>query len=318
MKQTVLLLSILPLLSACDISASASRMFDPDVEFAKLDQPEVDTVSSALERSAKDAMQNGEFRRAAQFYKQLLDKQQDNPAYMVGLADAVRRAGDVVEAEELYQTVISKHPSNMDALEGKGLSQMAQGNTVEAGKTLAAVLEKDPRRWRTLNGLGLLFTTKGLVDDAIEYFKEALVHNPRHPSILNNIGLAYAIDGNYPLAIKQLQGASRYTKPDSYQRRQVDLNLAMVHGLSGDMRQAEILASKYLEGPALANNLGLYAFMADDETLAKSYLNGALSNSAQFYERAWENLSMIEEATENQSGGTSQPDPRKEKSVKVK
>lgn len=312
-------LLLLPTLAACGLDASASRFFDPDAEFAKLDQPDVDTVTSALENSAQDAMKNGEFQRSAQFYQQLLDKDANNGSYMVGLADAVRRAGDIAEAEELYQAALDKDPNNLNAQEGLGLSQMAMGNTVESGKTLAKVLERAPTRWRTLNGLGLLFTTKGLTDDSIEYFKEALVHKPRHPSILNNVGLAYAIDGNYTLAVKQLQTAARYTKPDSFQRRQVELNLALVYGLSGDMKQAEVLASKYLEGAALSNNLGLYAFLADDDTLAKSYLNGALSNSPQFYERAWENLNIVEESSnKDTSRGSGQPDPRKEKSVKIR
>lgn len=312
------LLLLIPALAACDLTASASRIFDPDAEFAKLDQPDIDTVDKALLGSAQDAMASGQFQRAAQFYQQLLDKDGSNASHMIGLADAVRRAGDVAEAEELYQAVLDKYPSNLDALEGKGLSQMALGSTVDSGKTLASVLERDPKRWRTLNALGLLFTTKGLTDEAIEYFKEALVHKPRHASILNNVGLAQAIDGKYPLAVQQLQTASRYTKPDSFTRRQVELNLALVHGLSGDMKKAEQLASKYLEGPALANNLGLYAFLANDETLAKSYLNGALSNSAEFYERAWENLSIVESSTEKSTGGSGRPDPRKEKSVKIR
>lgn len=318
MWKNATLLLLLPALAACDLTASASRMFDPDAEFAKLEQPDIDTVDRALLRSAEDAMENGEFQRAAQFYQQLLDKESGNTLYMLGLADAVRRAGDVAEAEELYSAVLTKHPNNLDALEGKGLAQMSMGSTVESGKTLATVLERDPQRWRTLNALGLLFTTKGLTDEAIEYFKEALVHKPRHSSILNNVGLAQAIDGNYSLAIKQLQTAARYTKPDSFTRRQVELNLALVHGLSGDMKSAEKLAAQYLEGPALANNLGLYAFLADDETLAKSYLNGALSNSAEFYERAWENLAIVESSTEKSGAGSGRPDPRKEKSVKIK
>ncbi len=67
----------------------------------------------------------------------------------------------------------------------------------------------------------------------------------------------------------------------------------MVYGLSGDMVKARELAGKYLDGPALENNLGFYAHLAKDDALAKTYLNMALSDSATYYQRAWTNLDMI-------------------------
>jgi len=113
---------------------------------------------------------------------------------------------------------------------------------------------------------------------------------------LNNVGLSYATDKNYPRALEALKQASRVSKIPS-QRKQIEMNLAMVYGVSGDFDNARDVASKYIEGPALDNNLGLYAHLAKDDALAKSYLNMALTQSPTYYERAWENLDVVNDNT---------------------
>ena len=95
-----------------------------------------------------------------------------------------------------------------------------------------------------------------------------------------------------------MKQASRFSKAP-YQRKQIDLNLAMVHGVSGDFDTARDVAGKYLEGPALDNNLGLYAHLAKDDSLAKSYLNMALTQSPTYYERAWENLDVVNDTNQD-------------------
>jgi Flp pilus assembly protein TadD len=192
-------------------------------------------------------------------------------------------------------------------MEGRGLSLMANGKVSDAGRAFSDVIEKDPKRWRTLNAIGILFVTKNMVPEAIAYYTEALEISPDNPAILNNVGLSYATDKNYPRAIEALKQASRFSKAP-FQRKQIDLNLAMVYGVSGDFDTARDVAGKYLEGPALDNNLGLYAHLAKDDSLAKSYLNMALTQSPTYYERAWENLDVVNDA--NQDAANDAPAPR--------
>ncbi|MCE3006016.1 MAG: tetratricopeptide repeat protein [Rickettsiales bacterium] len=302
------LILLLPMLVACN-DPTVDQWIDPDKTFAKLPQPDVPSVNQTLEKSANDALEAGDIKRASQFYKQLLDSDKataaDKMRYRTALADASRRAGDDAGARKLFDEILKDDPSNLDALEGKGLTLMAQGKSAEAGRVLAQVLEKDPKRWRTLNALGILFVTKNMIPEAVEYFTEALKVSPDNSAVLNNVGLARAIEGNFPRAIEALQQAVKMSSTDA-RRKQVNLNLALVYGISGDMDSAKVVAEKYLEGAALDNNLGLYSHLAKNDELAKTYLNMALTRSPTYYERAWQNLNVIT----NQSNPDTKANPR--------
>jgi hypothetical protein len=61
----------------------------------------------------------------------------------------------------------------------------------------------------------------------------------------------------------------------------------------GNMSAAQRIAEKHLPAGALENNLGFYAHLANDQELAKSYLNMALTGTPVYYERAWKNLDIV-------------------------
>lgn len=299
MKKHLILL--LPLVLAACNDPQFKNWVDPgDDKRAALDSmpaPELDGVNGTLERQAIDAMAKGDVARAGQFYEQLLgsDKAgaEDKIRYQLGLAESLRRVGQNEKALDAYDAVLKEKPKNLDAQEGRALTLMAMGKAVDAGRAFSDIMKKDDTRWRTLNALGILFVTKNMVPEANAYFTEALKHSADNPAVLNNVGLSYAVDRNFPRAIAALEQASRVAAAGE-KRKQIDLNLAMVYGVSGDLDTAREVASRYLEGPPLQNNLGLYAHLAKDDALAKTYLNMALTDATSYYERAWKNLDIVE------------------------
>ncbi|MES2985104.1 MAG: tetratricopeptide repeat protein [Pseudomonadota bacterium] len=290
----VLLLGTALSLSAC--GQMGEQWLNPDITFAKFGQPEVKGVNDTQEQMAKEAAQGGDYKRAAQNYQLLVDGNKGTPEqvlrYKLGWADSLRRAGDYETALAMFEELHLQNPTNVDMAEGRGLTLMATGKVADAGRAFSEVIEQDPKRWRSLNALGILFVTKNMVPEAMAYYTEALAQSPDNPAILNNVGLSQAVDHNYPRAIEALQQAARVSKMPS-QKKQIDLNLAMVYGVSGDLETARDIASRYYEGPALDNNLGLYAHLSKDDNLAKTYFNMALSQSPTFYERAWANLDAV-------------------------
>ncbi len=303
MRSIPRLIILLPLvLGACETSNETIRrwMNPKEAGFDTLPQPEVSGVNTTVEKQATDALATGDIRRAAQFYEQLLGSDKGSEAeklrWRIGLADVLRRMGENDAALAGYEQILKTSAGNLEAMEGKGLTLMAQGKSTDAGRMFSDIMKKDDKRWRTLNALGILFVTKNMIPEAMAYYTEALKHSADNPSVLNNVGLTQAVDHNYPRAMEALEQASRLAPADE-RRKQIDLNLAMVMGISGNMEGARDLASKYLEGAALENNLGFYAHLAKDDSLAKTYLNMALSHSPTYYERAWNNLDII-------SGGT--------------
>jgi Flp pilus assembly protein TadD len=272
---------------------SDTRVFDVDAAFNELDGPEVPTLQSSLERGAIRASAEGRHERALSLYQQLIDANPSELKYQFGLAETLRRLGEYKAALFIYEDITDKNPKHFEALEGMALSKMGMGDTEESARILQRVLKMDRSRWRTLNALGILFAVKDMPDESTAYLKEALRVSPNNASVMNNLGLIHAMQKEYEVAVQTLKDAARFGK-DERQRKQIDMNRALIHGISGQADEAERIAAQYLDGGALQNNLGLYAYLSDNGELAKSYLNMALTGEQTHYKRAWKNLDIIE------------------------
>lgn len=286
------------LVTAACLALSGCSMKRPDrvdgkVVLDGLESPEVDGVTATLEKSAKSAEEAGDFGRAAQTYAQLIDNDGKNKKYLLGYAENNRKIGNHAAALTTYDTILKLDKDNIGALEGRGLSLMDTGETEKAADAFASVMKEDTKRWRTLNGLAILFVMQERYDDAMAYFVEALEQSKNNASVLNNVGLTMAIQNRMEDAIEALKKAGRIAAEEPVLRKKIDLNLAMVYGVKGDLKRAREVAGKHLSGPALNNNMGFYAHLAKDDMLAKSYLNMALTKNPKHYDRAWKNLDSI-------------------------
>lgn len=304
MKRFIPFICTALVLSACDAQTKNWLGTGKDDKAAALDampSAGVVGVNATLEGQAKTALDKGDISRAQQFYQQLLTSEKGTKAdklrYKIAYAETLRRLNKTDDALSAFDEILTEAPDNIDAQEGRGLTLMAMGKATDAGRVFSDIMKTDGKRWRTLNALGILFVTKNMIPEAMAYYTEALKFSPDNPAILNNVGLSQAVDKNYSRAFQALEQASRIAKSGE-RRRQIDLNLAMVYGASGDVDTAKDIATKYLQGPALDNNLGLYAHLAKDDALAKTYLNMALSGSTTFYERAWDNLDLVDKNTD--------------------
>lgn len=277
------------LLAGC--ASEAEQQAKMDALLKEAEGPNVPSMESSLLQSAKAATDKGEHVRAAQFYRQLAEK---NPTYMADYGEAIRRAGQSKQAIVVFDQALAKDPQNLNAKEGKALALMNEGDFNKAAALFGEVMAADASRWRTINALGIILALNKRVPDSIEYFRAALKLNPSNPSILNNVGLALAINEDFPGAIKALEEASRQATGQPRQKKQVDLNLSLVYGLSGNLNMAERIARPHLSSAELNNNMGMFAAYANDKELAKSYLNKALAASPTYYEKAWENLESVQ------------------------
>lgn len=298
-------------LIACTVDPSKHRAIDPKQELEKLEAPNVPSIEQSLEKNAIAALKGGENSRALSLYQQLYDKKPEEERYILGFAESMRRVGDNENAITKYDLLIDKHPGHLDAIEGKALAKMSAGQLDDATRLFSLIMTRDGKRWRTLNALGVMFAAKNMPKDAQAYFEEAKKYSNDNPSILNNMGLSQAIAREYKTSVKTLRMASN--KSEGIQRKHIELNLALVYGISGNMKQARKIAERYLQGASLDNNLGLYSHLANNDEMAKSYLNMALTGSTQHYERAWDNLDKI--TAESKRDHTSGDDASKNYSI---
>ncbi|HEU5046717.1 MAG TPA: tetratricopeptide repeat protein [Rickettsiales bacterium] len=262
-------------------------------ELAKLEGPKVGTVDKALENQANQAVSNGDYKRAAQVYKQLSDEHPDDKHYMIALADNLRRSGENDSALKVSDVLLRKYPDDAEALEVKGLSLMNVGEFTTASKTFAKVMKNDKRRWRTLNAIGILFAIKKMEPQAIEYYKAALEINPTNAGILNNLGLAYAMGHQYNECVDAFTRARGQLESGSPELSKIDLNFALAYATFGKLDAAEQMAAPHLSKPGLYNNMGFYAYISKNRDLSKVYLNKALTQDPIYYDRAWKNLAIV-------------------------
>jgi Flp pilus assembly protein TadD len=288
MRYAVLLLPLA--LAACNGSGLG---FSAKDFLGKSGETSISSAEQNLLTSAKQAEASGDYAKARGLYQQLLDRAPTNKDYAFGLAEALRRTGELDGAIKLYSQLVAARPEMVDAYEGKGLAQLAKADMEGASYSFAEVMNRDPGRWRTLNAIGVLFAGKKMYSEARQYFTAALGRSPNNATVLNNTGLVLAMEKDSFSAINALQKAAGFST-NKDQRARVELNAALVYAVSGDMKNAEILARRHLEGAQLSNNLGLYAHLAKDDVLAKSYLNMALTESKVYYEKAWDNLQNVQ------------------------
>jgi Flp pilus assembly protein TadD len=258
-----------------------------------LEGPKVPSMEETMLENAKNAEKQGNFKGAGQIYQQLLEKKPGDKNLILALAESTRRQGEYDRAIALYDAVLAQDATMLAAKEGKGLALISKGDFETPGPILEEVMKADGTRWKTLNALGILFTTRGLYSEAQQYFNAALKQNPSNPSVLNNLGLTQALNKQFDTAIGTLNQASALTANESQDRKRIDLNLSLVYAVAGKQEEARAIAEHYFTGPLLSNNLGLYAHLANDDEMAKVYLNMALTDSKTFYERAWDNLQTI-------------------------
>lgn len=280
------------LLSACakgDVSGVDGRSF-----LEALAGPKVETMSDTLIKSAQESEEAGNYPRAIQFYQQAIDKYPDRTEYKAAIGDAFRKNGEPDRALSVYDEALKQEPALAAAREGKGLALMQKGDTQAAAALLTEVRASGKSSWRTPNALGIMSAAAQQPDQARAYFAEAQKASPGNPSILNNLGLAQALNRDFDAAIATLNQATSLAQGRPALHKQVELNAALVYGASGRLEEAEAIARKYFTGPALNNNLGFYAHLANDDQLSKTYLNMALTQSKSFYKRAWENLEAVQ------------------------
>lgn len=259
-----------------------------------LQNVEVPSVEKTLADSGQQALDNGDALKAGYYYNQLVDKYPNNTEYKLKYAETMRRMGSCRDAIPIYDKAAEAKPNDLDITEGKALCLVSMGEFEKAGPILTDIIQKDPKRWKSINAAGLIFATKHKFNEANQYLDLAAEVSNHSPAVLNNQGLVRALVGNYDDAIKILQEASQRAGEGNMQKRNIDLNLAMVYGISKNMDKAEATAKPWLTTPQLYNNMGIYAELAKDKDLARTYLNKALMGTPIYYDRAWDNLENLD------------------------
>ncbi len=291
----LILPACLIVLASCSLLPAKHSSEDNKKELdAALKSVDVPTMENTLYDSGVAALNAGDSLKAEYYFNQLIKKAPDNPTYKYKYAEALRRRGACNDALPLYDDVLKAKPGDTDAREGQALCLVSIGEFQKAGPILTDIIRTDSTRWKSINAAGQIFAANNKLDEANQYFTLAADVSNHNPTVLNNQALVKALTGNNEDAIRILREASLRAGEGTAQKRNIDLNLAIVYGISKNIDMAEATAKPWLTTPQLYNNMGIYAELGKNPELARTFLDKALMGTSVYYDRAWENLERLD------------------------
>lgn len=286
----------LGLLLVLSVTACVQPASHNGLTLAKLFPKSGATLTSADRYADADAaFAQKDYAKAIALYSENQPDPKKDTEALFHYAEALRFTDQAPQAIVQYDRLLAANPQAWYAMEAKALALVEQGQFNQATTLLSDVLQQDATRWRTINALGVINALSGNVKESLEYYTMALEVSNNNPSVMNNIALSVAFSGDIPRGRSMLESAlAKLPATDTDKQRKLESNLAMIYGLAGDMDKAQALLEKHLTQAQVLNNLGFYAKLANDKTLAKTYLSKALSSSPVYYERAWNNLKDLD------------------------
>lgn len=150
---------------------------------------------------------------------------------IIGLAGAMVELGAYEEAVAAYQDALKLSPSHPAALRGLGSVFIALDQPELALAQYDSALRAAPDDSRALTGRGVALDLLGRHEEARSSYRTASERSPQFVPARNNLGLSLIVGGYYQEAIAILQ-------PIANASPRVRGNLALAHGIAGDMGQA--------------------------------------------------------------------------------
>lgn len=152
---------------------------------------------------AQVAEREGQLRKAADQYRELLAKQPKNAQLHHRLGVVQVRLGEREEGLEHLRRANQLKPSDPALLNDLGFACLEAGELEEAEKHLREALAISPNDRRTLNNLGLCVAQSGRIDEAYMYFRRVAGDAEAHA----NLGYILAQSGDIPRALSHYHQA---------------------------------------------------------------------------------------------------------------
>jgi tetratricopeptide (TPR) repeat protein len=132
---------------------------------------------------AEQAYLHGDFEHAAALYQQQLQQHANDPALIVGLAEALLKQQKLKEADDLVQNALASNPKSAPLLTALGDVQYREGTPWLAAATAESAMKLDPcyPKQRLLNAR--LLTLNSFYGSAASQLKTAHALDPHDPEI---------------------------------------------------------------------------------------------------------------------------------------
>jgi Flp pilus assembly protein TadD len=238
----------------------------------------------SLMKQAEALEKEHNYSDALEVYAKLQTLKPNSDDIQLKLADSYRLTGKCIEAKEIYAKLLQKESisSNQEdetylhIFEAVGMCMIHDGEYNDAIEALSSIFEIDAMRWKTVNALGVAYALSGNHTESEKYFKIALALEENGYIIYNNMALANAFDGRYEEAIQYQKQAISLSSTKNQNFERLELNLALLMGLSGKAQEAEEILKKYLPEDKVKNNMQYYAHLHKNTEESKKVMRESL------------------------------------------
>ena len=150
--------------------------------------------AGALMTEAYRASQEGDYKKEAEKYQEILRQDENNVYVLSYLAKSQYMMNQLDECESTVKRALALDPEDAPSLYLLGILRYRQDKLDEALDALSRSAKYNATNAGTQNYLGCVLTDKGLRSAAETAFRKALASDPNYPDAHFNLALVYAQD----------------------------------------------------------------------------------------------------------------------------
>lgn len=256
MKKTLLLIAPLFL-------ASCSQVEQNKIETAaEYEEQKSNNNPNSMFRVAETMKKAGNYDVSIKMYEQTLQIDPTNSAARIGLSQSLRASG---RNEAALESLRSVPADTQDVAWHKELGNVytALNKPRQCIDAMRRANELDPRDVGTVNGIGVCCDLAGQHAEAQKYYRQAIFMAPSNTRLRSNMALSLSLSSKTKDAIEILTPIVESDLATSRDRQ----NLAIAHGLAGNMEKAAQLFSQDLSESEVRSNLAFVHKLANSQHL---------------------------------------------------
>jgi tetratricopeptide (TPR) repeat protein len=175
-------------------------------------------VAAARANEARASLKKGDTQRAADLYREAIEKDSNNSHLYYDFALALERNGDRAGEREAILRAVALDPKFAAAHNQLGLVLLQEGQTAEGEKELKSAISLDPNEVEAHNNLGVLYGQQGKDAEAAQLFQAAIENDPGYAPSYVNLAVALASQSRFSEAATSLKTALQI-EPDNKETR---------------------------------------------------------------------------------------------------
>lgn len=225
-------------------------------------------------------------------YARALETDPDNTRLLFAQALLLLEKDLYSAASLKFKRILEIDPENAPAFEGMGRCYFGLKKPDEAQAAFTRAVKINPGLWKSHSYLGLLAGHRKEFTASIAHYRQALALKPDNIDLINNLAVSYYLAGDYGQAVDLLTKAVQKKGAD----KRILNNLALSYCRIGEYDKALSAFLGTTDEAAAYNNIGYEYLMNGRYEDAVAAFEKALFVNPVFYEKAYNNLQVSQEA----------------------